>query len=179
MARGPTPARRGASRLRESLDAPAAGAHAASPNRRHDLVRAEHHARGERHQIETAGVDADRMGSDDTCCTAARASRNGRCRRLRILQSPTIGPESVIIRTMKQVSIQDLKAGLSAAVAEAESGRTIVITRHNEPVAQLGPARVERVHRGARVGQGRVQPALKRGTKGRYLAVLQDDRGSR
>ena len=80
---------------------------------------------------------------------------------------------------MKQVSIQDLKAALSAAVAEAESGRTIVITRHNEPVAQLGPARVERVHRGTRVGQGRVQPALKRGTKGRYLAVLQDDRGSR
>ena len=27
---------------------------------------------------------------------------------------------------MKQVSIQDLKAGLSAAVAEAQSGRTIV-----------------------------------------------------
>jgi prevent-host-death family protein len=80
---------------------------------------------------------------------------------------------------MKQVSIQDLKAGLSAAVAEAESGRTIVITRHNEPVAQLGPARPEGAHRGARVGEGRVQPALKRGTKGRYLAVLLEDRGSR
>jgi len=84
-----------------------------------------------------------------------------------------------MILVMKQVSIQDLKARLSAAVAEAESGRTIVITRHNEPVAQLGPAHAERVHRGARVGRGRVQPALKRGTKGRYLAVLQDDRGSR
>ena len=80
---------------------------------------------------------------------------------------------------MKQVSIQDLKAGLSAAVAEAESGRTIVITRHNEPVAQLGPARAERVHRGTRVGQRRIQSAVKRGTKGRYLAVLQDDRGTR
>jgi prevent-host-death family protein len=80
---------------------------------------------------------------------------------------------------MKQVSIQDLKAGLSAAVAQAEAGRTIVITRHNEPVAQLGPARLERVHRGARVGLGRIQPALKRGTKGRYLAVLLEDRGSR
>jgi antitoxin (DNA-binding transcriptional repressor) of toxin-antitoxin stability system len=39
---------------------------------------------------------------------------------------------------MKQVSIQDLKAGSSAAVSEAGSGRTVVITRHNEPVAQLG-----------------------------------------
>jgi antitoxin (DNA-binding transcriptional repressor) of toxin-antitoxin stability system len=72
----------------------------------------------------------------------------------------------------------DLKAGLSAAVAEAESGRTIVITRHNEPVAQLGPARAARVHRGARVGQARIQSAVKRGTKGRYLAVLQDDRAT-
>ena len=38
------------------------------------------------------------------------------------------------------VSIQDLKARLSAIVAEAESGDTIIITRHNAPVAQLGPA---------------------------------------
>jgi prevent-host-death family protein len=80
---------------------------------------------------------------------------------------------------MKQISIKDLKAGLSAAVAEAEAGGTIVITRHNDPVAQLGPARTERVHRGTRVGMGRIRPALKRGTKGRYLAVLLEDRGSR
>ncbi len=50
---------------------------------------------------------------------------------------------------MEKVSIQDLKAGLSAAVAKAQAGATIVITRHNEPVAQLGPARPDRVHRGA------------------------------
>jgi prevent-host-death family protein len=80
---------------------------------------------------------------------------------------------------MKKVSIQDLKARLSAAVEEAHAGRTIVITRHNRPVAQLGPARTEHVHQGARVGMGRVQPALKRGTKGRYLAVLLEDRGAR
>lgn len=80
---------------------------------------------------------------------------------------------------MEKVSIQDLKAHLSAAVAEAHSGRTIVITRHNEPVAQLGPARTDHVHRGARVGRDRVRPALKRGTRGRYLAVLLEDRGAR
>ena len=82
---------------------------------------------------------------------------------------------------MKQVSIQDLKAHLSAAVADAESGQTIVITRHNEPVAQLGPARAAFVHRGERVGLGRVHPAaqLKRGAKGRSLTVLLEDRGSR
>jgi prevent-host-death family protein len=80
---------------------------------------------------------------------------------------------------MKKVSIQDLKARLSAAVAEAEAGRTIVVTRHNEAVAQLGPARVEHVHQGRRVGAGRIQPAIKRGTKGRYLEVLREDRSHR
>jgi prevent-host-death family protein len=80
---------------------------------------------------------------------------------------------------MKQISIQDLKARLSAAVAEAESGDTIVITRHNEPVAHLSPAHPRSVHRGQRVGTGRLRPALKRGTKGRYLAVLSEDRGNR
>jgi len=80
---------------------------------------------------------------------------------------------------MKRVSIQDLKAQLSAAVVEAESGSTIIVTRHNEPVAQLGPARPQHAHRGERVGTGQIKPALRRGTKGRYLAALMEDRGNR
>jgi prevent-host-death family protein len=80
---------------------------------------------------------------------------------------------------MKRISIQDLKAQLSAAVAEAQSGQTIVVTRHNEPVAQLGPAGSVHVHRGARAGSGPLKPAVKRGTKGRYLKVLAEDRGER
>jgi prevent-host-death family protein len=80
---------------------------------------------------------------------------------------------------MKQISIQDLKAQLSAAIVEAESGSTIIVTRHNEPVAQLGPARHRHVHRGERVGTGRIRAALRRGTKGRYLAALMEDRGTR
>ncbi|OFW19564.1 MAG: hypothetical protein A3H97_24985 [Acidobacteria bacterium RIFCSPLOWO2_02_FULL_65_29] len=79
---------------------------------------------------------------------------------------------------MKQVSIQDLKAQLSAAVVEAESGRTIIVTRHNEPVAQLGPARPQHIHQGKSVGTGRIRPALRRGTKGRYLIALVEDRGT-
>ena len=80
---------------------------------------------------------------------------------------------------MKTVSIQDLKAKLSAIVAEAEAGDTFVITRHNAPVAQLTAARTESVDRGENVGGGRLTPALKRGTKGRSLEVLMEDRGSR
>jgi prevent-host-death family protein len=84
-----------------------------------------------------------------------------------------------MIKVMKMVSIQHLKAKLSAMVAEAESGETIIITRHNAPVAQLSPAGAESVHRGKAVGAGRIRAALKRGTKGRYLEVLLEDRGNR
>jgi len=49
---------------------------------------------------------------------------------------------------MIQISIQDLKAKLSAVISQAESGNTIVITRHNQPVAKLIPAYPQYVHRG-------------------------------
>jgi prevent-host-death family protein len=84
-----------------------------------------------------------------------------------------------LIVAMKRISIQDLKAQLSSAVAAAEAGDTILITRHNEPVAQLSPAESRHVHRGPRVGSGRIGPAVSTGTKGRYLAVLVDDRAGR
>ena len=80
---------------------------------------------------------------------------------------------------MRQISIQDLKAQLSRVVAEAGSGQTFVITRYNEPVARLTPAGLGHVHRGTAVGTGRLQPAIKRGTQGRYLVVLGEDRGNR
>jgi prevent-host-death family protein len=80
---------------------------------------------------------------------------------------------------MKRVSIKDLKANLSGVIAEAESGGSILITRHNGPVAVVGPARPQAVHRGSDVGQARLRPAVKKGTKGRYLAVLIEDRRDR
>ena len=80
---------------------------------------------------------------------------------------------------MKRVSIQDLKAQLSAAIVEAESGSTIIVTRHNEAVAQLGPVRPQHVQRGERVGAGRIKPVLRRATKGRYLTALIEDRANR
>lgn len=79
---------------------------------------------------------------------------------------------------MTQISIQDLKAGLSAAIAEAESGKTIVITRHNEPVAKLIPARSTSVHRGKEAGRGRIRPAIRSRTRIPYLDSLTEDRGN-
>jgi prevent-host-death family protein len=80
---------------------------------------------------------------------------------------------------MKQISIQDLKSRLSAAVSEAEAGNTIVITRHNEPVAKLIPAASLHTHRGKHFGKGGIKPAIRRGVKIPYLGVLDKDRGDR
>ena len=80
---------------------------------------------------------------------------------------------------MKRISIRDLRARLSATVAEAESGETIVITRHNRPVAKLCPSTPTLVHWGTRVGTAPLRPAATGATEGRYLEVLRDDRGGR
>ena len=80
---------------------------------------------------------------------------------------------------MKKVSIQDLKSQLSAAIVEAESGNTIIVTRHNDPVAQLEPGRPQHVQRGEKVGTGPIKPALRRATRGRYLTALNEDRANR
>jgi prevent-host-death family protein len=80
---------------------------------------------------------------------------------------------------MKRISVQDLKASLSAVISEAELGRSIIITRHNQPVAQLIPAQPQHVHRGAKVGQGSIKPALRHGSRGRYLTILLEDRNNR
>ncbi|MSO46206.1 MAG: type II toxin-antitoxin system Phd/YefM family antitoxin [Acidobacteria bacterium] len=77
---------------------------------------------------------------------------------------------------MDRISIQDLKGQLSAAVAKAERGSTVVITRHNRPVARLTPASVAQVHLGKRHGRAKLVPALSANTNGRYLDVLMEDR---
>ena len=78
---------------------------------------------------------------------------------------------------MKKVSIQDLKAGLSAAIAEAESGETILVTRHNRAVARLTPATAVRVHDGElHAADAPLKPLLRRATRGRYIEVLLADR---
>jgi antitoxin (DNA-binding transcriptional repressor) of toxin-antitoxin stability system len=89
------------------------------------------------------------------------------------------GPFYVRIWSVTEISVQDLKARLSAAIAEAEAGETLVITRHRTPVAQLGPPASSVVRRGPKAGRGRLLPALTSGTRGRALAALLEDRGDR
>jgi prevent-host-death family protein len=80
---------------------------------------------------------------------------------------------------MKRVSIQDLKATLSAVLSEAEAGQTVVITRHNEPIARLMPPLPPGLHRGKDVGKEELRPALKKAGRIPYLSALLEDRGDR
>ena len=71
-----------------------------------------------------------------------------------------------------------LKQDLASIVAEAEAGTEILITRHNKPVARLTHPGIEHLHTGSNFGKGRLKPAVKGKTAGRYLQILEDDRGS-
>lgn len=78
---------------------------------------------------------------------------------------------------MKTVSIQDLKARISALLAEAAAGTRVLITKHRRPLAMLSPAELEHVHIGKRFGRGRLRALFERATDGRYLEGLAEDRG--
>ena len=77
---------------------------------------------------------------------------------------------------MKRISIQDLKSGLSAAIAEAEGGKTVLVTRHNRVVARLSPVTPSRGPEGGAPSGEPLVPLLRKATRGRYLRVLMDDR---
>jgi prevent-host-death family protein len=77
---------------------------------------------------------------------------------------------------MKKVSMYQLKQELASVIAETENGQQVVITRHNRPVARLIPAESQHLHRGPRFGKARLRPALHGITRGRYLALLHEDR---
>ena len=77
---------------------------------------------------------------------------------------------------MKTISIQDLKRDLSALVAEAAAGATIVITKHRRPIAVLGAAVSQHLHTGAQFGKRGIKRLLRNATGGRYLETLTEDR---
>ena len=72
--------------------------------------------------------------------------------------------------------MQELRSNLSALVDAAAAGEQIWITRHGRLVARFAPAEPPYVHRGARFGKASLRSVLERGTGGRALAILEEDR---
>lgn len=79
---------------------------------------------------------------------------------------------------MKSVPMYGLKQDLASIVAEAEAGNDIIITRHNRPVARLTRPGTEHLHIGSRSGKAALKPAVRAKTEGRYLHILEEDRGT-
>ena len=79
---------------------------------------------------------------------------------------------------MKSVPMYVLKRELASVIAEAEAGTDILITKHNKPVARLTRPGTEHLHAGSKVGKGRLKPAVRGKTAGRYLQILENDRGT-
>ena len=48
------------------------------------------------------------------------------------------------VTTMARVSVRELKAHLSAILARVERGETVVVSKRNEPIAELRPVAVRR-----------------------------------
>ena len=80
---------------------------------------------------------------------------------------------------MASISTQTLKQTLSAVLRRVALGEWITLLRHGRPVARLGPPDEPGLHVGGSYGGDlRIEPAGRQLTKGAYLSVLADDRGS-
>jgi prevent-host-death family protein len=79
---------------------------------------------------------------------------------------------------MKIVPMYGLKQGLASIVAEAEAGNDVLITKHNKPVARLTRLESDHLHLGSQFGKTRLKPVVKGKTAGRYLQILEEDRGT-
>jgi antitoxin (DNA-binding transcriptional repressor) of toxin-antitoxin stability system len=79
---------------------------------------------------------------------------------------------------MKSVPIYELKQELASIIAEAEAGNQVLITKHNKPVALLTRPGTEHLHAGSKFGKAKLKPAVKGKTAGRYLQLLEEDRGT-
>ena len=80
---------------------------------------------------------------------------------------------------MRTVPIQELKKNLAALVDEAAAGNPILITRRKRPLACLVSSALQHVLEGSRFGRGSLRSVLHAPTRGKYLAVLEDDRRAR
>ena len=77
---------------------------------------------------------------------------------------------------MKSISLKDLKENLSKYTEDAAHGETIQVTKYNKPFIYLTGASQPSLNVGSRVGKGTLRSVLSRGTNGKYLKVLLEDR---
>lgn len=77
---------------------------------------------------------------------------------------------------MKIIPIKDLKENLAEWASLAARGEEITVTKYNRPYITLGPSGMLGLQVGSRVGRGTLTSVCRRGSRGKWLKILADDR---
>lgn len=80
---------------------------------------------------------------------------------------------------MADVSIQDLKRNLSAYLARAEAGESLVVTRHGRPVVRIAAFTQPQVVVGPRFGKTHLTQVVRERLGDVALRHLDEDRSDR
>lgn len=80
---------------------------------------------------------------------------------------------------MTDVSIQELKQNLSAYLARAEAGESLVVTRHGRPLVRITSATEPRVVVGPAFGKTKLRQVVRERVGDHALRVLEEDRRDR
>jgi prevent-host-death family protein len=80
---------------------------------------------------------------------------------------------------MTNVSIQELKQNLSAYLARAEAGESVVVTRHGRPAVRLVAAAATEVVVGPGFGKTKLRKVVPDQLGSEVLRVLAEDRNDR
>jgi prevent-host-death family protein len=79
----------------------------------------------------------------------------------------------------EEISIQDLKKGLSGYISRAAEGETFVISKHGRPVARLVPVPSDAVWEGPAFGNADIRPVFHGRLFPRVLEILEEGREDR
>ncbi|MEO6596572.1 MAG: hypothetical protein ABIP94_17610 [Planctomycetota bacterium] len=78
---------------------------------------------------------------------------------------------------MTNITVQELKQAMAAALRRVGLGQWLTVLKHGKPVARLGPPTESDLHIGKRYASGdRIVPLGRRLSRGAYLDVLSADR---
>lgn len=86
-------------------------------------------------------------------------------------------PIMVYTSYMKSVNLKALKEDLSHWTEEAAGGEIVEVTRYNRPYVWIVPSGAQGLRSGKHVGTASISPVLEEGSKGKWLRVLDEDRG--
>jgi prevent-host-death family protein len=80
---------------------------------------------------------------------------------------------------MTDVSIQELKQNLSAYLARAEAGESLIVTRHGRPLVRITAATEPRVVVGPGFGKTKLRQVVRERVGDLALRMLDEDRRDR